>query len=46
MKKALHPSVIARYLNHPNLKNKDLEYILGNCFYVRKPRFPTFTFLF
>jgi len=32
IKKALHPSVIAKYLNHPDLKDKDLEYILDNCF--------------
>jgi len=32
IKKALHPSVIAKYLNHPDLKNKDLDYILDNCF--------------
>ena len=32
IKKALHPSVITRYLNHPDLKDKDLEYILDNCF--------------
>ena len=32
MKKALHPSVMMRYLNHPDLKDKDLEYILDNCF--------------
>ena len=31
MKKALHPSIIKRYLNHPDLKDKDLEYILDNC---------------
>jgi len=32
IKKALHPSVIIRYLNYPDLKDKDLEYILDNCF--------------
>ena len=32
IKKALHPSVIKRYLNHPDLKDKGLEYILDNCF--------------
>jgi len=32
MKKALHPSVMMRFLNHPDLKDKDLEYILDNCF--------------
>ena len=32
MKKALHPSIIKRYLNHPDLKDKDLDYILDNCF--------------
>jgi len=32
MKKALHPSIIKRYLNHPDLKDKDLEYIVDNCF--------------
>jgi len=32
IKKALHPSIIKRYLNHPDLKDKDLEYILDNCF--------------
>jgi len=31
MKKALHPSIIKRYLNHPDLKDKDLDYILDNC---------------
>ena len=31
MKKALHHSVIRRYLNHPDLKDKDLEFILDNC---------------
>jgi len=32
IKKALHPSIIKRYLNHPDLKDKDLEYILDYCF--------------
>jgi len=32
IKKALHPSIIKRYLNHPDLKDKDLVYILDNCF--------------
>ena len=32
MKKALHPSIIKRYLNHPDLKDKDLDYIFDNCF--------------
>jgi len=32
IKKALHPSVMMRYLNHPDLNDKDLEYILDNCF--------------
>ena len=32
IKKALHPYFIKRYLNHPDLKDKDLEYILDNCF--------------
>jgi len=31
IKKALHLSFITRYLNHPNLKDKDLDYILDNC---------------
>ena len=31
IKKALHPSIIKRYLNHPDLKDKDLEFILDNC---------------
>ena len=31
MEKALHPSTIKRCLNHPDLKDKDLEYILDNC---------------
>ena len=31
MKKALHPSIIIRYLNHPDFKDKDLEYILDYC---------------
>ena len=32
IEKALHPSIITRYLNHPDLEDKDLEYILDNCF--------------
>jgi len=32
IKKALHPSIINKYLNHHDLKDKDLEYILDNCF--------------
>ena len=32
IQKALHPSVMMRYLNHPNLKDKDLDYILDHCF--------------
>jgi len=31
IKKALHPSVMMRYLNHPDLKDKELDYILDNC---------------
>jgi len=31
MKKALHSSIIIRYMNHPDLKDKDLEYILEYC---------------
>ena len=31
IKRALHPSTIERYLNHPDLKDKDLEYILEHC---------------
>ena len=31
IKKAMHPSIILRYLNHPDLKDKDLCYILDNC---------------
>jgi hypothetical protein len=31
MKKALHPSIIIGYMNHPDFKDKGLEYILENC---------------
>jgi len=27
----MHPSIITRCINHPDLKDKDLEYILDNC---------------
>jgi len=31
IKKALHPRVITQYINHPNLKDTNIEYILDNC---------------
>ena len=31
IEKTMHPSIIIRCINHPDLKNKDLEYILDNC---------------
>ena len=31
IKKTMHPSIIIRYLNHPDFKDKGLEYILEYC---------------